>query len=197
MKHVVTVAATILCGIGAATVAYATPVTYTEQLTGTGSLGGTAFTNASVTIQLVGDTATVSASPVPNDFGTATVDVSGVGSATFTDAQMWAFDNQSLSVAGISDITKNLLIVDTSNGAFASYDLLSSIGPLSGTAGLNSGAAFPTTVGDFVLTSIARNTSSFSADVAAAAVPEPATLTLTAIGLAAAIRRRRGSRANA
>jgi hypothetical protein len=184
------------------TPARATPITYTEQLTGTGTIGGSTFTNALVTINLFGDTSTVSGSPgsFERDFGTATVTVFGFGTATFTDPQLWAFDNPfggsgSTPVAGISDITASLLIADTNNVAFATYDLRTSIGPLAGPVAINPGALFPTTMGNFALTSVSGNTSTFSATTSAA-VPEPATLTLITLGLTGLVTRyrRRSSR---
>src|SRR5579864_1566342 len=75
--------------------AEATPITYTEQATGSGSLGGSPFTNKLTTITVTGDTSGVVQSPA-NFFhvdGPATVDVSGVGTAVFSDT-IEAFDFQ-------------------------------------------------------------------------------------------------------
>jgi hypothetical protein len=176
--------------------AHASPIIYIEQFVGSGSLGGTSFTNALVTITLDGDTATVTGSPggFEQEFGSAFVVVSGSPVAEFTDPSMDAFDNPSVPAAGISDVTKNLLIMDTINTAFLTYDFRSPIGPVTGPANFNSGAVFPTTAGDFFITSVAEGTSRFSAKFPASPVPEPATIALTACGLAGAAIRRRRSR---
>ena len=117
--------------------AWATPITYTEIFTDSGSLGASSFTSALVTLTFIGDTTNV-VNPLSgifqNPIGTGTVNVSGVGSATFTD-QMEAVVNQSLSggAGGISDRTADKLTLFTINAAFSSYDLKSSFGPVSGT----------------------------------------------------------------
>jgi hypothetical protein len=116
----------LMLAIGLLSVPYraqATPITYTDTVTGTGALGALPFTNALVTISLTGDTSTVFGDPVPRDFGSATVNVFGVGTATFTDPLMWAIDNQANQLAGIADVTAGLFLLGTRNGAFALYDL--------------------------------------------------------------------------
>ena len=85
-----------------------------------------AFTNALVTIALVGDT-----SFVGNDFGSATVNVSGVGTASFTDS-MFVTDNPANPSAQISDFTLNRLVFGTIAPAFATYNLRTPIGPIVG-----------------------------------------------------------------
>src|SRR6516225_3163426 len=117
----VTVLAAAAAILGFQTIARADLITYTEEITATGSLGATGFTNALVTISFRGDTANVT-NPLPgivdNFPGVATLSIAGIsGAATFTD-KIGAFDNQNVSLAGISDFTRNLLIVDTHNLAF-------------------------------------------------------------------------------
>jgi hypothetical protein len=176
--------------------AQATPITYTDTVTGTGALGALSFTNALVTISLTGDTSTVFGDPLPRDFGTATVDVFGIGTATFTDPLMWAIDNPGGSggpgaLAGIADVTANLFLLGTVNAAFSVYDLRSSIGPISGAATFNPGLLFPTTSGDFALTSVAGNTSTFTARTADTSfVPEPVSVILVGTGLLGIVRSR-------
>src|SRR5689334_278786 len=67
--------------------AAAVPITYTEEFTASGSLGGTAFSDADVTITLVGDTTNVfdDSGVFRNTTGSPTINISGVGTATFTD----------------------------------------------------------------------------------------------------------------
>ncbi len=107
--------------------AQATPITYTVAGTATGALGVSMFTNALVTIALVGDT-----SFVGNDFGSATVSVSGVGTASFTNV-MFVTDNPGNPSAQISDFTLNSLVFGTMAPAFATSDLRGPIGPIVGT----------------------------------------------------------------
>src|ERR1039458_637326 len=73
--------------------ASAGPITFTETQNGIGSLGGTPFNNALVTIVLTTDTSTITGSGTFFDIGPATVTVAGItGTATFTDT-MEVFSN--------------------------------------------------------------------------------------------------------
>jgi hypothetical protein len=114
-----------------------------------------------------------------NTIGTATVTVTGVGPATFTDAVQVAA-NHNFPSAGFGDISSNLAILFTDNNVFTGYDLTTSIGPTSGSPSFNPGAAFGTDHGSLIFTSFAGQTT-FSATTA---VPEPASLTLLGIGAA-------------
>jgi len=73
----------------------AVPITYTQVLTASGSFGGTAFIDALVTLELVADTNTVvvTDSGLFYNFGPASVDIDGVGSATFSGPDMRVVDN--------------------------------------------------------------------------------------------------------
>lgn len=169
----VTVLAAAAAILGFQTIARADLITYTEEVTATGSLGAIDFRNALVTISFMGDTPNVtnpSAGVFDNFPGLATLSIAGIsGTATFTD-KIGAFSNQSLNLAGISDFTSNLLILDTTSRGFRSYGLTTDIGPVRGRAGSNDGFTFATNKGDFVFTSIGRM-STFSA--ALTPVPEP------------------------
>jgi hypothetical protein len=162
------------------------PITYTEQATGSGCLGGTsamdctanhAFTNAAVLIKMTNDTSNVTgASPLFENFGTVTVSVNGGSPMTFTDPKLEVFSAQSPSPAtvGFADVLTPPCcdILDTANNAaFATYDLKSSIGPTSGTAIFSAGHFFPVTNGFFNLSSVSGLTSTFTAT--AVAVPAP------------------------
>jgi hypothetical protein len=171
----------VLAGVGEA---QADPITYTVSGTASGSLGANPFTNAAVTV-----TAAADASAIVNHGAgffdvpslAATVSVSGLGTATFT-VPTRTFTNQPIGGAGIGTSTgiNPPDILDTlGNPALTTYDLSTSIGPLTGTPGFNSGTHFATTSGDLVLNSVSGNTT-----FTAVAAPEPSGLALAGVGLA-------------
>jgi hypothetical protein len=164
--------------------AEASPITYTASVVASGSLGGSTFTNALVTVALTGDTTTVfGGPPIWFNNGTGTVTIAGLGTATFT-GEIRAVANNTLSRAGIGDFTASLGILFVDNPAFATYDLSTAIGPLSGSPAFNTSQQFATTSGSFILSSVGTAPASFSASSATAAVPEPGALLLMGTGLA-------------
>jgi hypothetical protein len=152
--------------------ATASPATYTLSGTGTGILGADPFSDASFSITTVADTSGITESlgvfSLSNSI--ATLFVSGVGTATFTVPTM-IVDNTA-GVAGVSAPNQNKAILGDSNAAFSSYDLSSSLSPVSGSPLLNPNTGFGTTAGDFSLTSVSFV--SFQAEV----VPEPSVFAL-------------------
>ena len=196
--------------ISTASPALAFPITYTEQGMASGCLGATktgstltcpaghAFTNATVMLTMTNDTTKVTGTPpsAPTLFenlGTVTVNVSGVGSATFTDAGMEVFSEISpasppLSPAavGFSDITLGFDILDTVNPAFGAYQLQTTIGPILDAATapqFSPNVAFPITGGFFVLSGVDSMVTTFTASPSPA-VPEPSSLALLGVALA-------------
>jgi len=172
-----------IAGSAAITSASDSPITYTDSDIASGTLGTATFTNALVKVSFVSDTSTIFM-PAPGfwetNTGTAMVTIAGLGTATFTDA-MYAFDNQGAIAAGIADsscIGCAASVLDTFNPVFATYDLKSAIGPISGPVFFRADLSYGTTLG-LLHFSDAGPTSTFTAT----AVPEPANLTLLGIGL--------------
>jgi hypothetical protein len=152
----------------------AAPITYTETATASGSLNGVAFTDASVLLRMVNDTTLVVGGPdLFENFGILTVSLNGGIPVTFTD-QMEVFSAQTVAppTVGFSDLTSMLDVLDDGSVFFLGYDLRTAIGPITGNPALSSlGQPFPTTGGDFILTSIANDASTFTATTVA--VPAP------------------------
>lgn len=179
--------------------ARATLVTVTEQVTGTGVLNGTAYTDALVTLSFVGDTADIT-SPFSTFYtfsaGTATVTVSGVGTDTFTGG-LAPFVSQNFGprpgIAGFGIVGFGTVLA-TYNSAFAPYDLSTSIGPISDESFIRPDVTFGTVGGSFKLTQVS-SPSVYTAVVGSTAVPEPSTVALAGVAglitLASARARRR------
>jgi hypothetical protein len=174
--------------------ASAAPITYTLTTTATGTLGASPFTDALVSVTLTGDTTNVTAGPPPfTDVlvnpGSATVSVSGIGTGTFTDSIVIVDTLTDTTVLGfpavlILDNTSGTGILLQTGSVFTSYDLRSSLGPITGTGGVASGShmtpIFPTTAGNLTwAVGQSLGTSTFTAST----VPEPTSLTLFSVGL--------------
>jgi hypothetical protein len=175
--------------------ATAGPISFTESIVTSGSLNGTSFTNQLLTLTLSGDTSSIT-SPLSGIFklnAPASVTVLTVGSDTFTDSII-AVDNQNFNEAGFGDFTTNAAILFTTNVAFGSYALNTSIGPLSGTsAGSISPSAFATTGGTLVLNG-PFNVDHPATFTASASIPEPGTLGILGMGIGLLALKNRKSR---
>jgi hypothetical protein len=184
----------LLFALGAALLP-AAPITYTFTQLGSGSLGGTLFSDALVTLTLTGDTTGI-VNPNPNLFrnpGSATVTVDGLGTADFT-IPMRVFLNPSATVVGISRATdeRDLIGLAPPVPALTTYRLDLPIGLTTGTPAGNPSLLFATTAGDFVLSTAqtVNRPVTFSASLNSD-VPEPSTIGLISVGLAALLLRRR------
>ena len=183
----------------------ASPIGYSLTTTASGTLGGTSFTNALVTVTLTGDTANVTPGPVPfadvlENPGSATVSVSGFSTATFTDSIVIVSTLNDVAIFGVPAV----LILDNTTGTgilvqtgsiFSTYDLRGPLGPLSGSGGVASGSQvtpiFPTTAGNLTW---AIGQPSGTSTFTAFATPEPGTLVFLGSGLAGVFARRRYKR---
>jgi hypothetical protein len=160
--------------------ALAIPITYTEADTANGSLNGVIFNNANIVLTMSSNTTTVNG---PTNVGTLTLSINGGASVTFTDPTFaFAVDTASPpgGAAGFTD--KGAIpddILDVSNGSFATYNLATAIGPLTGPTTFNADTPFPTTGGSFILTAVG-STGTFTATTA---VPEPSPLALLTLAL--------------
>jgi hypothetical protein len=174
--------------------ARATPIVYTESDFLRVTIGASAQLVGTLTISLTADTSTVTSLGGGVLANTGTVNfsfnagVSGVFAGTFTDA-VRVFDNQTAGVAGFTDVTFLVDIVNTPGTAFDTYGLTTFLAPVTGKAFVPFGDEFPTSVGTLKLLSSPQdiNNSTFSAS----AVPEPATLTMLTAGLLSLTRIRR------
>jgi hypothetical protein len=196
----------LLLALAFSLAASAGAITYTLTSTGTGTLGGVAFTDAVVTVTLVGDTSTVITSivvpPSPWLFnpGTATVNVAGLGTATFTDSIgiFSTFNDPTPTLFGVpvvaildlsnpSDPSSGTGILGQAGPEFLGYDLVTPFGPGTGLGGPWSGSHvtphFPTTVGDMTW-AIGQALNPGASTFTAVATPEPGTLLLLVTGFA-------------
>ncbi len=136
----------------AAPVAIAAPITYVFSGPATGTLNGTPFTGANVTVTVTADTANiVLAAPgipcVPAK--SVAINIAGVGSVTATAANV-VFDNQSTDVWGTTNGTCTVAAgdwIDQDNALAATYGLATSLGPTTGTAFGGGNTIVPTTGG--------------------------------------------------
>lgn len=161
---------------------------YTGQLTASGSLGGQPFSNAPITITLVGNTANIVAtgnlSTLRDVSGAASIQIGGVGTVLTTNPAFSVFSNTGFLGAGFSVPGENPL-VRTPVGTI-SYTL-GALAPTPFTAVfIANGNPVATTSGTLLFSS-ASSPFVFSAEL----VPTPGTAALLGIGGLLTTRRRR------
>jgi hypothetical protein len=133
---------------------FAAPITYTEEATASGSLGGVAFSNADLVFSMTGDTTnvvTTTASPgeiIDRNTGTVTVSVAGGMPAAFTDGGRFFSTTVSERLRQPLVSPTTLLFFYISSVSANGYDLRTPIGPLSGTAHIFPGVPLDTTGGE-------------------------------------------------
>lgn len=177
--------------------AIAAPIVFVHTGKGSGTIDETPFSDADFTITAIGVTENREFDP-PDvfwiDHNSAWIEMSGLGLLNFVTATR-TFVNQSSPIVGFSragDFGADLYNGPT-NDAFATWDMLSSIGPFNGTANLLQWLSAPvvTDAGVLVFTS-----GSSDATFQATVVPEPASafpmmIGIFALGLRYCARRRR------
>ena len=165
-------------------------ITFTYEGTGSGTLGGVAFPASAFTITALGDTNNRQPNPItflPGtyqiDHDAASITISGLGTLTFLTHTL-TFVNQSVSGVGFSRYYRDLFYGPT-NSAFSSWDMLSSIGPISGSGRLLQWQTGPveTNFGTLVFDDADGIPATFEAVVGQSVVPAPSAIFLSAVGL--------------
>jgi hypothetical protein len=187
--------------------ASAAVMTYTKTGFLSGSLGGTSFTNAAVTIRTTADTANVQyqltegeggGAPLWTNAGVTTIDIDGFATATFNGSNVFAAfmatPDPSIAVLGIIELTNFYSILfNYYQPADPSYALdtemfRESVTPSEGSSSgvTTTDQAFSTNLGDLILSSTSGN-STFTSTL----VPEPSALVLFGLSTLCLVTRRR------
>jgi len=166
---------------GMAAIGMASTITYTEQITASGTIGSAAFEDALLTLTFTGDTTNVTGGSgfFSIDATGTTISISGIGSGTVTDSGMDVFVNQGFAPPAAGFGSSQGSILDTLDNAFGTYALTTSIGPITDTNFIRPDLTFATTLGGLNIASGGNST--FTASTG---VPEPMSAGLVALGLA-------------
>lgn len=179
--------------------AKASTITFTDVTTASGTIGSTSFVGDLITISAVADTSDIV--PIGGGFfvddNSASITIGSLGTFTFTTGTRFFVDGGEVGFSR-SSATGADLIDGPNNSAFSSWDMLSSIGPITGIGAIfqwnnvqcPSCGTLPAVVtngGTLVLDNGSPDVT-FSAQVGTSAVPEPTGMTFVLIGAFLAIR---------
>jgi hypothetical protein len=119
--------------------ANASPIVFTYITIASGTIGSTSFTNALITISAVADTSNIVPVPSPRglslDNSLASITIGSLGTFTFTTGTRFIVNHE--NGGGVVDFSRSSLtgtdlIEGPVNSAFSSWDMLTSIGPITG-----------------------------------------------------------------
>ena len=184
--------------------AFATPITYIDTGFGSGTIGASSFFLERFTIRATGDTSARQSfsQGFLIDNISADITIEGLGNFTFVTPTLF-FVNRVANggVVGLARMNGVTLYSGPSNAQFATWDMLTSIGPISGGGALNQWTNPPVITSGGALAFNTGNAlaATFQATVGSVAtpVPEPGTLILFGSGLAGVVARFRRRRSTA
>jgi len=175
-------------------------MTYTETGFLSGSLGGTSFTNAAITLRVTADTANVLSGalygvfPYWTNAGVTTIDIVGFQTATFNGSHSFGAISENISLLqpgtgamGIGDLSTFAFVLGNYQTAEPDYALATEKTFTGAAAAAD--ATYSTTLGDLITTGVTGNATFTAAEVSA--VPEPSSLGLLALGAGGLLARRR------
>jgi hypothetical protein len=161
-------------------------VQYTETSTASGTFGGTAFTDASITIIGFGDTAQI-VSPSPGIFNLSlfanSVLVGGFATASFELDDIQMAVNQNTAEAGFLFGQSENLLLGVGVLGLSGYDLGFPAGPFVGVSLFDAGQSLATTAGDLVFSSFSDDVTLTASAGPGPSVPEPSSLALFGLGV--------------
>ena len=162
-------------------------VEYTMTSSASGTLGGKVFTDASITITGIGDTAQI-VSPSSGIFNLELIAnslfVAGFPTESFELADIQMGVNQNTAEAGFLFGQAENLVLALGVPGLSGYDLGFPAGPYVGTPLFLPEQSFATTAGELVFSSFSDDVTFTAAAGPAPSVPEPPSITLAGLGLA-------------
>jgi hypothetical protein len=180
--------------IAVAGITAASPITFTISTSGSGTLGSLVFTDATIIFTAVTDTTFILNGPIvigdagnqtSSPMGTDTITLLGLNTWTMSDPTFF-YDDRTMGVVGFEDLDESidtdLNVLDISGTPFSSYDLKSSLGPISDPLVFGSGNFTGPTSGGILSFTTNSTNASFQAVTTSASAPEPGSLGLMLAG---------------